>query len=112
MSTPAKRSLDKLRKEGWTVAITEHWNAFARIRQDLFGFIDLVAIREDGVGVLAVQVTSKSNMKARILKIKREPIAKKWLAAGNSIVVHGWEKKELRYEFYEYEITPENIFIA
>jgi hypothetical protein len=39
-TSPTQLSLKKLREEGYTVAVVEHWNSFARIRQDLFGFID------------------------------------------------------------------------
>ena len=49
-----------LRDQGYKVWITEHWNPWARIRQDLFGCIDLLAI---GNGeTLAVQTTSRSNV--------------------------------------------------
>jgi hypothetical protein len=110
MSSPTERSLAKIRKDGYTAAVTEHWNAFARIRQDLFGFIDIVAIKDTEPGVIGIQTTSKGNMQARILKIKREPVAKVWLASGNRIIVDGWLKKGLRYELTQYEITPDNIF--
>ena len=43
-TSPTQLSLKKLREEGYTVAVVEHWNSFARIRQDLFGFIDLLAL--------------------------------------------------------------------
>ena len=32
--TPTQRSLKYLREQGYTVAITERWNPFARIRQE------------------------------------------------------------------------------
>lgn len=113
MTSPTEHSLAHYRKLGYICAITEHYNSFARRRQDLYGFIDIVAIHEEQSGVLGIQTTSKSNMSARILKIKKEPIAKTWLASGNRIVVDGWEKnKSGRYELTQYEITPENIFKA
>jgi len=91
VSSPTQRSLKELRKDGWTVAITEHWNPFAHIRQDLFGFIDLVAMSPSR-GLLAVQTTSGSNVGKRIAKIKAEPRAAIWLACGGRIQVHGWRK--------------------
>ena len=54
--TPTQRSLKYLREQGYTVAIVERWNAFAKIRQDLFGFIDLLAIKPGET--LAVQTTA------------------------------------------------------
>ena len=66
-TSPTQLSLKKLRDEGYLVAITERWNAFAKIRQDMFGFIDLLAIKDGEI--LAVQTTSASNMSARANKI-------------------------------------------
>lgn len=111
MTSPAQHSLAHYRKLGYTCAITEHFNAFARIRQDLYGFIDIVGVKDGETGVLAIQTTSKANMNARILKIKQEPISKIWLSGGNRIMVDGWKKlTNGRYELTQYEITPENVF--
>jgi len=88
--TPMQRSLALLRKEGWTCGITEHWNPHAKRRFDLFGFIDIEAIRDDET--LAVQTTTGANVAARVAKIKALPEAAMWLAAGNRIEVHGWRK--------------------
>jgi hypothetical protein len=91
--TPTQRSLRLLRREGFTVAVVERWNAFAKRRQDLFGFIDLVAIN-DSTGILGVQTTTAHNLAARIAKILAEPQAKEWLKAGGKIEVHGWRRSK------------------
>jgi hypothetical protein len=72
------------------VAIVEHWNPFARIRQDLFGVLDLLAVR-DGV-TLGVQTTSGSNVSARVKKIAESDAVPALRRAGWAIVVHGWRK--------------------
>ena len=87
--TPTQRSLAYLRDEGYLVAIVEHWNPFARIRQDLFGFIDLLAIRRDET--LAVQVTA-SGVSSRGKKIEASPHLGRVREAGWKIFVHGWRK--------------------
>jgi hypothetical protein len=87
--TPTQRSLAYLRDEGYLVAIVEHWNPFARIRQDLFGFIDLLAIRRDET--LAVQVTA-SGVSSRVKKIEASPHLGRVREAGWKIFVHGWRK--------------------
>ena len=48
--SPTQRTLKRLRDSGDypLVTIVERWNAFAKIRQDLFGIIDLLAIDSDG----------------------------------------------------------------
>lgn len=87
--SPTQRSLKYLKDEGWTVAITEKWNPHARIRQDLFGFIDLLAIRKGET--LAVQVTS-TGVSSRIKKIMESDYLPKVRDAGWRIIVHGWRK--------------------
>ena len=87
--SPTQRSLAYLREEGYLVAIVERWNPHARIRQDLFGFIDLLAIRKDET--LAVQVTA-SGVSARIKKIMESEYLSRVRDAGWRIVVHGWRK--------------------
>lgn len=93
MSSPCQRSLAKLRKEGWFCAITERWNPFAKIRQDLFGFVDVLCLRGDQV--LAVQTTSGSNASKRVQKIRETQAAALWLEGypHRQIVVHSWAKR-------------------
>ena len=92
MNSPTQRSLQKLRDDNWTCQITERWNPFAKVRQDLFGFIDIFCASASR-GLLGVQTTSAANFNKRIEKIKAEPRAAIFLAAGGRIQVHGWSKK-------------------
>lgn len=110
--TPTQRSLKYLREQGFTVAITERWNSYARIRQDLFGFIDLVAIRRGDDNVLAIQTTVGSVVSERIKKIASLDAALVWLDTGSRIVVHGWRKagergKRKTWQVREIEVTAE-----
>jgi hypothetical protein len=92
MTSPTQRSLKLLRDAGYHAAITEHWNQYARIRQDLFGFCDIVAFKASGP-VLLVQTTTQSNQSARVAKIVGNDIARAWMAGENrGIIVHGWRK--------------------
>lgn len=91
--SPTQRTLAKLREDGYVCAIVEKWNPYARIRQDLFGFIDVVAIRSTDAGVLGIQTTSGSNISARISKIQASPYYQIWKSSGNRIEVWGWSKK-------------------
>ena len=92
--SPTQLSLAKLREEGYTVAIVEHWNSWARIRQDLFGFIDLLALK--GKEVLAVQTTTAANLNARCKKIAEHENVGAVRDAGWTIHVHGWHQDEKR----------------
>lgn len=58
MTSPTQRSLAHLRSLGYRVAVVERWNPHARIRQDLFGVLDLLAVRDGEI--LGVQTTNAS----------------------------------------------------
>lgn len=89
--SPAQRSLKYLLENGYVVVITEKWNPHALIRQDLFGFIDLLAPNEGQT--LAIQTTSASSFAARRNKIESHENLPMVLSAGWKVVVHGWRKK-------------------
>ena len=97
MSSPTSRSLDLLRKDGWTACIVERYNSFSKRYNDLYGFIDVLAMCPRR-GFLAVQTTSDSNVTARLAKIAAEPRSLTWIEAGGRIVVHGWKKGGARSE--------------
>ena len=90
--SPTQRSLAMLRAEGYTVAVVERWNPYAMIRQDLFGFADLVAVHPKRRGTLYVQTTTGSNMVARQHKLTACAAVAVCLSAGNRVVLHGWRK--------------------
>ena len=87
--SPTQRSLAYLREQGYLVTIVERWNPYARVRQDLWGWCDLLAIRKGEV--LAVQVTA-SAVSARIKKIQESETIGPVRDAGIRVVVHGWRK--------------------
>lgn len=80
-----------LRDQGWTVAIVEKWNPHVHIRQDLWGFADLLAFREDTV--MLVQTTTGNNVGKRLDKIQGNTAAALWLRSSSRVInVHGWRK--------------------
>ena len=94
--SPTARSLKRIRMDGWTAAVTERWNPYAGIRQDLFGFIDVLAIREGAVGCLAIQATTGDNATKRMAKAAGVEHLKTWLAAGNRFEVWAWRKMKVK----------------
>jgi len=87
--TPTQRSLVYLREQGYLCEVVEKWNSFTKTRKDLWGWCDILAIRENEI--LAVQVTA-AGVSSRIKKIMESetlPIVRK---AGVRIEVHGWRK--------------------
>jgi hypothetical protein len=96
--SPTQLSLKHLRESGWTtLAIVEYWNPFARVRKDLFGFIDILAINNKG-DVLAVQTTSYTNINARCKKIAENDNVGDVRKANWTIEVHGWRKVKNKWE--------------
>lgn len=106
--SPTQRSLAHLRKAGYTVAIVEHFNHIIRIRQDLFGFADLLAFRQ-GVPPMLVQTTDATSASKRRAKILANPIARSWVMAGFEIVLHAWGKRGKRGERKVWMCNPEWI---
>ncbi len=88
--TPTQRSLKHLRDQGYIAAVVEKWNPHARIRQDLFGVLDIVAIRDSET--LGVQTTAGSGVSARLKKIAESETVPALRKAGWAIHVHGWRK--------------------
>lgn len=96
--TPTARTLLELRKRGWLAQVVEQTIPHTFIKRDLFGCIDIIAL--DGQpGVLGIQVTSSSNVAARVTKMRTQcaDAVERWLGAGNRLVVHGWSKQGKRH---------------
>lgn len=105
MSTsPTQLSLKHLREQGCLAAVTERWNAFAKIRQDLFGVVDVLGIAPDGT-TIAVQTTSAGNVASRVQKIADSPATPYMRKAGWRIMVHGWRKLKGRWTVREVDCS-------
>lgn len=88
--SPTQLTMAWLRRKGMTAQVVERWNPFAKIRQDLFQVIDIVAVSPTAP-ILGVQVTTRGNMSARKAKIRQTAPAALW-ATWASLEVHGWQK--------------------
>lgn len=91
------KSRDKLKAEGFSLVQTvETWNSFARVKNDLFGIIDVLAVA--GGETLAVQVTSRDNMSSRRKKITESEAFPELVKAGWRVELHGWWKEKNRWQ--------------
>lgn len=90
-TSPTSRTLALLRKQGFACQVVERWNQFAKVRQDLFGFIDIVAM--DGTSIYGVQATTATNRAARREKILDDPRSLIWQKSGGKILLITWSKK-------------------
>ena len=90
--TPTQRSLKHARTVGYTAAVVEHWNSFVKIRQDLFGWIDILAVRAGSPGVLGIQTTTGAHAAERVTKAIGNKALQVWLEASNRLEVWSWTK--------------------
>jgi len=91
---PRAWSMEMMRRDGFMTGITEFFNHHTNRRKDLFGFIDFIAI---GHGkCVAVQCCARSGIGSHQRKISHEcrDAAAEWLASGNTIEIHGWDRKK------------------
>ncbi len=102
--TPTQLSLRELRNAGFTAEVVERWNPHARIRQDLFGIIDIVAL--NGPTTLAVQCTSAPHVAERVRKIADSPHIAAIREAGWTMEVWGWRKNKAgRWECRKVDVS-------
>lgn len=91
MSNPTTRTLKYLRERGWLAEKTEQpWNPFSKVRKDLFGFVDILAVKGDES--LYIQATDRTSVSKRIHKIVEHgnlPLVK---SASRRVEVWGWGK--------------------
>ena len=88
--SPTQRTLKALRDDGWTVTVVEHWNPHAHIRQDMWGFVDLVALKHGRT--LAVQACAGASSAARVEKITNAELVGAVREANWEIQVWAWRK--------------------
>jgi hypothetical protein len=90
--SPTVLSLRELRAQGWRVAVCERWIARLGIKQDVWGFADLLCVHPKARRFLLVQTTTISHLAARIAKAKAKDELRDWLTAGGFFECHGWTK--------------------
>jgi hypothetical protein len=89
--------------------VVERWLPHAKVRRDLFGCIDVVAVRRGESGVLAVQATTLEHVAARLAKAKGRPELRTWLAAGNRFQVHGWYRRNGKWDVKIVALRSEDL---
>lgn len=102
MTSLTQKTIAIYTEKGYVCDVVESYNAFTKRKKDLFGIFDVLAI---GNGeTIGIQLTSKSNMSARIKKISNSEFLPELLKSKWRIVVIGWFKKPNgRYDYKEFE---------
>lgn len=105
--SPTQRTLKECRDRGWVAAVVEKWNPHARIRQDLFGCIDILAITP--TGIMGIQACAGSSHAARKTKALAEPRLNAWLGAGCVFEVWSWSKRGARGKRKTWALREERV---
>lgn len=109
-----RASIAFLTERGHVAGIVEKWNPHVRIRQDLFGFIDLVVIMPTGEPYF-VQTTTGTNAPARREKIRelvrlKPPLAE--LVRSGRVMLHRWAKRGARGQRKVYTCAEEIVTLS
>lgn len=104
--SPTARTLKRLRDEGYTAEVVEKTIPRCFIKKDLYGLIDILAIRPGEI--LGVQATSRSNHAARRTKALASELLPSVIAAGIKFEVWSWAKPAgaTRWEVKREEVRP------
>ena len=97
MSSYTERTLEYYRELGFEIGNVERYfyqNGVRSKTYDLFGVIDLIAIKA-GMPVIGVQSTSDGEHTEHRKKILAEPLAKLWLQTGARLHLISWKKRKV-----------------
>ncbi|MBW1672059.1 MAG: hypothetical protein JRJ45_00185 [Deltaproteobacteria bacterium] len=97
--SPTQRTLRELRNRGMICGIVERFNRYAGphgIRQDLFGFIDIIALdRKEGIiGVQSCGQAFSEHYKKITIERSEECLA--WIRCGGKVELYGWRKLKVK----------------
>lgn len=88
-----QRTLELMRNNGLMAAVVEKYNHYSGHREDLFGFLDVIAL-SDKEGIIGVQACGGSDWSSHLAKLTHEraiPV-RYWLDAGGRLFLIGWRK--------------------
>ena len=107
--TPTGRTLNELRRDGFTAAVVESWIPRLNVRRDLFGVGDVLAVRPGEC--LLIQCTSGDHHANRVTKAKAEIRLRAWLGSGSRFEVWSWSKRDDRWEVRKTPLVIDDIDI-
>ena len=94
-----QRTIRELKNRGMICGIVEKFNRFVGpfgIRQDLFGFIDIIALDTEK-GIVAIQSCGQSFSAHRKKILEEKSLeCQEWLKCGGKVELWGWRKLKLK----------------
>jgi hypothetical protein len=102
--SPTERTMESFRKRGYVCGKTERWISQTKQYVDLFGCIDLIAIKPYVVytsgadhvfarGIIGVQATTGDHHAHRRTKALCEPLLGVWLKSGGRFQIVTWSQR-------------------
>jgi len=92
MKSYLERTLSELKSQGYMVQKVEHFNVYGGVRQDLFGFLDLLAVHP-AHGIIGIQVCGEDwSSHVKKLTGERKEALILWLASGGRCTLIGWRQ--------------------
>lgn len=107
--SPTQRARAHCKAMGWTSQIVERFNIYAKVRQDLFGCIDMIVLDGRGGGPLGVQVCAGSSHATRRTKALKQPGLVHWLASPARFEVWSYAKRGARGKRKTWELRREAL---
>ena len=105
--TPTQRTLARLREDGYLAAVVERYVRAPHLpgggyRLDLFGCIDVIAVKPDETLAVQCFTTAWSEHKAKLAEEEVAAALAMWLSAGNRFQLWGWSLKSQRNDDNSY----------
>ncbi len=119
------KTLEKLRKDGWEPDVVERWIGnpaipLSRVRRDLWGLIDVLAINAKEFGqtdiesadswpILGIQSTSIGALQPHIEKAMKEPRLRLVLASGIVFQIWAWGLRKVGVKAVRWKVKKINF---
>lgn len=119
-----QKSKKLLEEQGYAVGISEKpYNPYSKRREDLFGFADLIAIREDVLGSTAIQACGEDvashtkkllegGVSANGKVFGPNPYLSIWLQARNRFFIWSWVMRGARGKRKTYECRQHQAILS
>ena len=106
MSRYTELTLRYLRERGWRCQVVEKFQFHSKRRVDLFGIIDIVAIKEGRIA--GVQSTGYNGRRPHLLKIMEtnQSDLKDWLDSSAEFYLICWKKQKLKRGGIAFRYVP------
>jgi len=111
-ASPTSRTMQTLKGEGWRCGVVERFIGPTQTRKDLFGIIDLIAIRP--WLITGVQCCALSGMAAHRKKLMEEnaDATRAWLEATGRLEIWAWRKYANKIDRKVWRPTVTSIIIS